>query len=194
MLADAGVENKNDAVDALISSGLLKRVLAQTEIRFSNSMIEAWWRSLKHQWLFLHPLDSMAKVGSLVAFYVAEHNSRLPHSAFRGLTPTRGTSERVPPSPTNSPKRVGPLAMRASPQIVRDGASSAFDPRSSNRTERRVRQHEPGVRGLKGANAPDASAPPVTNAMTERRATRRRLLHHHAPAVEYSMEISRMSW
>ena len=66
---------------------LLKRVLAQTEIRFSNSMIEAWWRSLKHHGLYLHPLDSMAKVRSLVEFYVAEHNSRLPHSAFRGQTP-----------------------------------------------------------------------------------------------------------
>jgi len=99
VLADAGVENKNNSVDALITSGLLKRVLAQTEIRFSNSMIEAWWRCLKHHWLFLHPLDSMVKVRSLVAFYVAEHNSRLPHSAFRGQTPDEmyfGTGDAVP--------------------------------------------------------------------------------------------------
>lgn len=99
VLADAGVENKNDAVNALITSGLLKRVLAQTEIRFSNSMIEAWWRCLKHHWLYLHPLDSMAKVRSLVEFYVAEHNSRLPHSAFRGQTPDEmyfGTGAAVP--------------------------------------------------------------------------------------------------
>ncbi|MSR47664.1 MAG: DDE domain-containing protein, partial [Planctomycetes bacterium] len=99
VLADAGVENKNAAIDELIGSGLLKRVLAQTEIRFSNSMIEAWWRCLKHQWLYLHPLDSMAKVRSLVAFYVAEHNLRLPHSAFRGQTPDEmyfGTGDAVP--------------------------------------------------------------------------------------------------
>ncbi len=99
VLADAGVENKNDAVNALITSGLLKRVLAQTEIRFSNSMIEAWWRCLKHQWLCLHPLDSMSTVRSLVAFYVAEHNPRLSHSAFRGQTPDEmcfGTGNAVP--------------------------------------------------------------------------------------------------
>ena len=42
---------------------------------------------LKHQWLFLHQLDSVTKVRRLVAFYVEEHNSRLPHSAFRGQTP-----------------------------------------------------------------------------------------------------------
>jgi len=61
--------------------------LAFTELKFSNSMIEAWWRSLKHQWLFLHPLDSVTTVRRLVAFYVDEHNRVLPHSAFRGQTP-----------------------------------------------------------------------------------------------------------
>jgi hypothetical protein len=50
-------------------------------------MIEAWWRALKHQWLFLHSLDSVATVHRLVEFYVQEHNRVLPHSAFRGQTP-----------------------------------------------------------------------------------------------------------
>jgi len=54
VLADAGVENVNAQVDALIHTGVLRRLLAFTELKFSNSMIEAWWRSLKHQWLFLH--------------------------------------------------------------------------------------------------------------------------------------------
>ncbi|MAG54956.1 MAG: hypothetical protein CMJ83_01565 [Planctomycetes bacterium] len=58
-----------------------------TDTSFSNSMIEAWWRVLKHQWLFLHQLDSVDRVPSLVAFYVEEHNSGLPHSAFAGQTP-----------------------------------------------------------------------------------------------------------
>jgi hypothetical protein len=58
VLADAGVENVNAQVDDLITTGLLRRVLAFTELKFPNSMIEAWWRSLKHQWLFLHSLES----------------------------------------------------------------------------------------------------------------------------------------
>src|SRR5688572_19876785 len=45
VLADAGVENVNAQVDALVSTGVLRRVLALTELKFSNSMIEAWWRS-----------------------------------------------------------------------------------------------------------------------------------------------------
>ena len=47
VLADAGVENVNALVDDLITTGVLRRVLAFTELKFSNSMIEAWWRSLK---------------------------------------------------------------------------------------------------------------------------------------------------
>jgi transposase InsO family protein len=92
VLADAGVENVNAQVDDLISSGVLRRVLAFTELKFSNSMIEAWWRTLKHQWLFLHS-------PRLVEFYVQEHNRVLPHSAFRGQTPDEmyfGTGAAVP--------------------------------------------------------------------------------------------------
>jgi putative transposase len=99
VLADAGVENVNAEVDELIATGVLRRLLAFTELKFSNSMIEAWWRSLKHQWLFLHPLDTVATIRRLVAFYVHEHNHVLPHSAFRGQTPDEmyfGTGDAVP--------------------------------------------------------------------------------------------------
>ena len=97
--ADAGVENVNAAVDALIETSVLRRLLAFTELRFSNSMIEAWWRSLKHQWLYLHSLDSVATIRRLVTFYVHEHNHVLPHSAFRGQTPDEmysGKGDAVP--------------------------------------------------------------------------------------------------
>ena len=99
VLADGGVENVNAQDDDLITTGVLRRVLAFTELKFSNSMIKAWWRSLKHQWLFLHSLDSTTTVRRLVAFYVEEHNRVLPHSAFRGQTPDEmyfGTGDAVP--------------------------------------------------------------------------------------------------
>jgi transposase InsO family protein len=41
VLADAGVENVNAQVDALIAAGVLRRLLAFTELKFSTSMIEA---------------------------------------------------------------------------------------------------------------------------------------------------------
>jgi hypothetical protein len=99
LLVDGGVENFNSAVDELVESGLLKRLLAQTDISFSNSLIESWWRALKHHWLFLNTLDTVSKFEKLVAFYVDEHNMRLPHSAFRGQIPDEmyyGTGDRIP--------------------------------------------------------------------------------------------------
>jgi transposase InsO family protein len=48
-VSDAGVENVNADVDELVESGLLSRVLALKDVMFSNSMIEAWWRTLKYQ-------------------------------------------------------------------------------------------------------------------------------------------------
>ena len=50
-------------------------------------MIEAFWRSLKHSWLYLHSLDRFATIHRLVGFYVKAHNEVMPHSAFEGQTP-----------------------------------------------------------------------------------------------------------
>ncbi len=99
LLTDGGVENHNSAVDELIESGLLKRLLAMTDITYSNSMIESWWRALKHQWLYLNTLDTVSTIETLVTFYVDEHNTQLPHSAFRGQTPDEmyfGTGNDIP--------------------------------------------------------------------------------------------------
>ncbi len=84
---DSGVENINGDVDEVFEGSVLQRVIAQIDVSFSNSMIEAWFRSIKHQWLFLHQLDNIATLKRLTEFYVGEHNTRMPHSAFKGQTP-----------------------------------------------------------------------------------------------------------
>jgi putative transposase len=87
VVMDSGVENVNSVVAPLFATDTLHRVLAQVDVNFSNSMIESWWRCLKHQWLYLHQLDSIATVRKLVEFYVSQHNTVMPHAAFAGLTP-----------------------------------------------------------------------------------------------------------
>ncbi len=70
-----------------------------TDISFSNSLIESLWRALKHQCLYLNTLDTVSRLEKLVEFYVDEHNTRLPHSAFRGQTPDEmyfGTGAHIP--------------------------------------------------------------------------------------------------
>ncbi len=74
-------------------------ILAQVDIVESNSMIEAWWRQLKHEWVYLNELDSESSVRKLIAFYVEQHNSVVPHFAFQGQTPDEmyfGTGANVP--------------------------------------------------------------------------------------------------
>ena len=45
------------------------------------------WRQLKHAWLFLNILDSTVAVRRLVAFYVREHNEKIPRAVLGGRTP-----------------------------------------------------------------------------------------------------------
>jgi len=99
VVADSGVENVNGRVDEQVETGVLRRILALVEVTFSNSMIEAWWRSLRHQWRNLHMLDSLGSVKRLVAFYVEQLGTVMPHSAFIGQTPDEiyfGTGGHVP--------------------------------------------------------------------------------------------------
>jgi transposase InsO family protein len=87
VLTDAGCENVNSDVDGLLEDEGLRRTLAQVDVTFSNSMIEAFWRSLKHSWLYLHSLESVESLRRLVDFYVRQHNEVMPHAAFEGQTP-----------------------------------------------------------------------------------------------------------
>jgi transposase InsO family protein len=99
LMADSGAENVNEEVDGYLEGSVLKRVLAQVEVSESNSMIEAFWRSLRHQWLYLHDLDCVEALRPLVDFYVTQHNTVMPHAAFDGQTPDEmfhGISEVAP--------------------------------------------------------------------------------------------------
>ena len=87
LFADSGIENINSAVDDTLFSARLERVLAQVDVAYSNSMIEAFWRSLKHQWLYLNSLDSIERLRVLVAVFIEQHNTQMPHLAFAGQTP-----------------------------------------------------------------------------------------------------------
>ena len=99
IVADSGSENVNGEVDDVLRDEDLTRVLAQVEVTFSNSLIEAFWRSLRHSWIYLHTLDNFTALGHLIEFYVTAHNQVIPHAAFDGQTPDEmyfGTGGAVP--------------------------------------------------------------------------------------------------
>ncbi len=68
-------------------NAVAEHVVAQVGVAFSNSMIEAFWRSLRHQWLYLHSLDSIDVLRRLVAEYVDDHNALIPRVELGGRTP-----------------------------------------------------------------------------------------------------------
>ena len=98
VVADSGVENVNARVEQLMTDGLMHRVLAQVEVGFSNSMVEAFWRSLRHQWLYLHSLDSFTQLEQLIEFYVREHNTQMNHVARAAHHPLANPSVLSTPS------------------------------------------------------------------------------------------------
>ena len=62
-------------------------LIAQEDILCSISMIERFWLSMKHGFLFTQKLDSITGLRRFVDFYVGEHNTVIPHSTFNGQTP-----------------------------------------------------------------------------------------------------------
>jgi hypothetical protein len=87
VLCDSGIENLNSHVDALVEHDLIRRTVAQVDIAYSNSMIEAFFRRLKHAGLFTKALADLKTVRRLTEAYVKDHNELIPHSAHAGATP-----------------------------------------------------------------------------------------------------------
>ena len=119
VVTDGGSENFGEVDKLLEDSNAPRRILAQIDIVCSNSMIEAFWRQLKHARLFLNTLDSTAAVRRLVAFYVGEHNEKIPRAVLGGRTPDEvyfGREE-------NLPERLSEQRKRA--QRVRSAANRA---------------------------------------------------------------------
>ncbi|MBF0207760.1 MAG: transposase [Oligoflexia bacterium] len=75
------------AGSSLVNSGKVIRTIAQIDVEFSNSMIEALFRSLKHHWLFRMHLNSKDNVQQAVDQYLDEYNNRIHHHALNGATP-----------------------------------------------------------------------------------------------------------
>jgi hypothetical protein len=139
LLDDSGVENVNSAVDETLAETGIKLLLAQVEITWSNSMIEAIWRKIKYDWLFINRLDNLATVERLVAFYVEQHNTVMPQVALQGRTPdevvkgeANDLSERLRKAHRDAIRdRIATnraLACGDCPQPLREGTGSSLVP------------------------------------------------------------------
>ena len=87
LLVDDGIENKGYVCDAIENDEIkIKRLVAQKDILFSNSMIEAVNKRMKYDFLFRHELIDFAHTQRFLEKAVELYNSR-PHASLSGFTP-----------------------------------------------------------------------------------------------------------
>jgi hypothetical protein len=88
LVTDDGPENHGPVRDlvACADPPLLKQVIAQQDITFSNSMIEAANKQLKYRFLYHHHIADHNELIKYVHQAVDDYNNR-PHHILGGLTP-----------------------------------------------------------------------------------------------------------
>tara|TARA_R110002072_G_scaffold276051_1_gene437273 strand:+ start:1155 stop:2426 length:1272 start_codon:yes stop_codon:yes gene_type:complete len=84
---DSGTENKNKTVDKVFYGKNLKRVYAKVDVKYSNSMVESFFRSIKNNHIYKHSFENAEKLKKEIGFYINEHNHFIPHNAFDFQTP-----------------------------------------------------------------------------------------------------------
>ena len=87
IMMDKGCENINNDVDRLVEVKAIKRIIAQIDIAFSNSMVERLFYRLKHKHLYNIYLGQFHDVEKAVSFYFNESNHNIPLLALKGATP-----------------------------------------------------------------------------------------------------------
>ena len=87
LLSDGGSENVNTVVSDFTSSNHIKHLIAQKDVVFSNSMIEAINKVIKHQ--FLHPKEISDRdcLESIFEETVSIYNTLRPQMSLHGNTP-----------------------------------------------------------------------------------------------------------
>jgi putative transposase len=86
LIVDGGSENNNRVIEDFLALPeiTVKKIIAQKDIIFSNSMIEAVNKLVKYRHLYLHDFDALQK--HLHSFILIYNNER-PHCSINGLTP-----------------------------------------------------------------------------------------------------------
>ncbi|MDZ4677446.1 MAG: DDE-type integrase/transposase/recombinase [Oligoflexia bacterium] len=87
VMMDPGKENNNGKVIQFITSNRLRRILAQVDVHFSNSMIEGLFHSLKNRFLYHQKIKSGEDLLRKANFYFRQHNDVVPLAVHKGGVP-----------------------------------------------------------------------------------------------------------
>lgn len=88
LITDGGVENVNNTVQEFLSTTNqdIKHLIAQKDIPFSNSSIEAFNKIIKHQFLLPRNLEDRKRLINALATDVLTYNTIRPQLSLRGNT------------------------------------------------------------------------------------------------------------
>ncbi len=88
LLTDDGSENYGEAKKwmSACEHPTINHVIAQTDIQYSNSMIEAANKQLKYRFLYHHKISDFSKLEDYLKKAIHDFNNR-PHGVLNGLTP-----------------------------------------------------------------------------------------------------------
>jgi hypothetical protein len=89
LMTDAGVENVNSTIQDFLNTTNpdVKHLIAQKDIPFSNSRIEAFNKIIKHQFLLPRNLEDRKQLINALAEDVPVYNTIRPQYSLQGNTP-----------------------------------------------------------------------------------------------------------
>ena len=66
---------------------LIKQRIARKEIRGANTLIEVFFKTLKHDYLKFQELNSIEETTNMIQFFIYQHNHKIPRVALNGKVP-----------------------------------------------------------------------------------------------------------
>ena len=112
LMVDDGIENKGLVSTAIENKEIkLNKLIAQKDIHFSNSMIEAVNKQMKYNFLFRQELLDLAHTQRYLKTAVEQYNHR-PHSALFGFTPYEVFHGKIPDKAFFKPQMEQAKALR----------------------------------------------------------------------------------
>lgn len=97
IMSDGGPENDNFLIRNFLAENSIRLVIAQVDVSESNSMIEAYNKTIKYRWLYLHDSPNHSSTIELVKQYVEISNTKRPLKALEGLIPFEAYTGQIPP-------------------------------------------------------------------------------------------------
>ncbi len=99
LLVDGGVENNNNEMESFIQSDEinLRKLIAQKDIRFSNSIVEAQNKLIKYRYLFKQDFRDIQELRKGLEWIVNDYNYNRPHISLFGLTPYEAATGYIVP-------------------------------------------------------------------------------------------------